>query len=378
MSTSAFSADALHIIDLVDDDGPELDLSAIAHTSSFTDITDTDLTSISDDPFHITTTSPHAFPSYEAMQAFLKQYAEQRGFEIRYPNNKNTPNQPGHSGAARCWCHLDPPVILKAEEQQHPSHPPQRTMVPRAANRSGNQVKCACGWRINFNRRLTGEYVFTTTRVLDHSGHKCALPTSLASTVDSLRVVPKEVQQDVRDALESGMHGVESFRRYLAKKHSLDLNRSTFTDLVQRTKAQLGIRDGQADFNSLIQWLQQQMLGGAAIARVHIDADVKVSGIFYMSAAMLHHSRRNGQVLLMDTTFSTNRFGWPLCLLCGLDEHNYTIILAVALLHHQTTDAFEWVLQQLQSAMGCLGCRSVCLHRWRPGHGCGSCIHHAS
>lgn len=53
----------------------------------------------------------------------------------------------------------------------------------------------------------------------------------------------------------------------------------------------------------------------------------------------------------MDTTFSTNRFGWPLCLLCGVDEHYHTVLLAVALLHHQTTTSFEWVLQQLRTAM---------------------------
>ena len=97
------------------------------------------------------------------MNSFLNQYAADCGFEIRYPANKNTPDQHGHAGAARCWCYLAAPIIIKAEQQQQPSHPPQRVTVLRAANRSGNQIKCGCPWRINFNRRASGEYVFTTS-----------------------------------------------------------------------------------------------------------------------------------------------------------------------------------------------------------------------
>jgi hypothetical protein len=70
-----------------------------------------------------------------------------------------------------------------------------------------------------------------------------------------------------------------------------------------------------------------------------------------MSAEMIYHARRNGQVLLMDTTFNTNRFKWPLCLVCGIDQHGQTVLLAVAVHHYQTTAAFEWILQQLCSSM---------------------------
>ena len=285
------------------------------------------------------------------MRGYLDLYAVRCGFEIRWPKNKGTPDQPGHSGVARCWCFLPPPVALKPEQQQHPSHPPQHTVIPRGANRSGHQVKCGCPWRVNFSRRVDGEYVFTSTRHLQHSGHECLASEKLVGTIDSLRVAPEIVQQDVRDALGSGVHGIESLRRFLSVRHKLDLNRKTFSDLVQRTNSELGIKDAQADFDALIDWLQKEMYQGTAIARINIEDGVVVSGIFYMSAEMIHHSRRNSQVLMMDNTFSTNRFSWPLCLLCGVDEHNHTVLIAVALVHHQSTAAFEWVLKQVRSAM---------------------------
>jgi hypothetical protein len=78
----------------------------------------------------------------------------------------------------------------------------------------------------------------------------------------------------------------------------------------------------------------KEISDGGAFGRIDLDG-MLVSRIFYMSAEMLHHSQRNGQVLMMDTTFSTNRFGWPLCLLCGVDENYHTVLFGVALIHHR-------------------------------------------
>lgn len=332
---SSASLSAVDVIDLVDDDPPTFSLSDHSDSSNH---------------FHITATSHHVFASYNALRNFLDQYAAKCGFEIRYPSNKNTPDEAAHAGTARCWCFPPPPVKQNPDEQQQPSHRPLRRIAPKSANRSGHQRKCGCQWRINFSRHANGNYVFTSTRTLEHTGHELVDVNVLATTIDSLRVIPEAVEQDVRDAIGSGVHGVDSLRRFLSSRHSLNISRQAFSDLVQRTKGELGISDAQADFEALIAWLQREMHQGDAIARIDL-VGTTVSGIFYMSAEMVHHSRRNSHVLMMDTTFSTNRFGWPLCLICAVDEHNHTVILAVALIHHQTTEAFEWVLQQLHSAM---------------------------
>ena len=118
-SSSSSSTFALDIVDLVDDDSAMPDLPASAHSSS--SLPNTNATANSDNPFHITPTSRHTFPSYHTMNSFLNQYAADCGFEIRCPANKNTPDQPGHAGAARCWFYLAAPIILKAEQQQQPS-----------------------------------------------------------------------------------------------------------------------------------------------------------------------------------------------------------------------------------------------------------------
>jgi hypothetical protein len=171
--------------------------------------------------------------------------------------------------------------------------------------------------------------------------------------------MPANVEASLEHMISSGMRGYEKIRRYMEAEHQLNFNRSTFNDVVNKIKAKLGVKDGAADFQALVRFLQGEMRDGNAIAQVDIDDSMEVTAIYYMSAEMIYHARRNGQLLLMDTTFNTNRFKWPLCLVCGIDQHGQTVLLAVAVHHYQTTDAFEWILQQLRSSMHDVAWQSV-------------------
>ena len=196
-SSSSSSSRSVSVIDLLSDD--DLDPPA-----SPTD------DNLSANPFDITPTSNHSFPSYQALRHFVEEHAAQRGFSIRYPSNSGAPDREDHSGTARCWCFIKPPTALKVEEQQQPSHRPLRNIMPRAANRSGNQVKCACQWRINFSRHANGTYVITPTRHLLHTGHQCVRPERLASTIDSLLVMPAAIVRDTEIAVRHGQRGMET------------------------------------------------------------------------------------------------------------------------------------------------------------------------
>jgi MULE transposase domain len=262
-----------------------------------------------------------------------------------------------HSGTARCWCYHAPPQRVK--EEVIPSHPILRTVHTRTSRRGGKQVKCGCQWAVSFNRLEgsdsetdEGRYVVTEKRRLTHTGHTPVAPSSSTTELDSLRNVPTAIKEAVRKMLKSGMHCVESERRFLQEEHEVTITRDVFHNLVKKTKAELGIVDSSKDFRGLLEWLQKEMSSTTAYARSRLDESLHVCSVFYMSADMIYQTRRNGQVLLMDTTFKTNRFGWPLLLICGVDEHFQSTLLAVALVDHQTTESFVWALEQMKAAVG--------------------------
>lgn len=161
------------------------------------------------------------------------------------------------------------------------------------------------------------------------------------------------MSEAVEHLLRSGLHGRDAERRLVEKQLGMAITRETWSNLVQRTKRELGVTDSTQDFKGLLEWLQREIRKDSAVARYRVSGDVgyEVDGVFYMSADMVYHLGRNGTVLVMDTTFKTNRFHWPLLLVCGINEHGQTILLAVALLHHQTTDAFTWALQQMKGSV---------------------------
>src|ERR1700733_4971611 len=49
---------------------------------------------------------------------------------------------------------------------------------------------------------------------------------------------------------------------------------------------------------------------------------------------------------------NSNRFGFPLLLLVGVNNHYNTVLFAVAVIKRQTADSFAWCFQQMKSICG--------------------------
>jgi SOS response regulatory protein OraA/RecX len=304
-------------------------------------------------PFEITASTEHVFDSYGDLLSFLEQHAAMRGFEIRWrPTGGENKHQ--HAGTARCWCANKPPSA--DAPAAIPSFPPARQRSMSSTAKASKQMKSSCPWSVSFFRRQAAsstspqQYVITK-RELTHN-HPL-LSTAEMSSIDSLRKVSHALENSVRIMVSNGMHGVESQRRYLEDVNGVRIDRDVFHNLVNRCKRQLGMVDNVDDFRHLLVWLQDEIRNKSAVARYHVDTEVgyEIDGVFYMSSDMAYHLDRNGVMLVMDTTFRTNRFHWPLLLVCGVNEHGQTIVFAVALLHHQTTAAFSWALEQMETAV---------------------------
>ena len=236
------------------------------------------------------------------------------------------------------------------KEEVIPSVQPLRKRYVLTSSHGGKQIKCGCQWSVSVYRWKDGSYRLGG-RNLNHTGPVVLPPPALTSAIDSLRNISPKLEGEVRRMLSTGMRCTENERRYLQLSHGVQIEREVYRNLIKKLKRELGIVDSTADFKGLLEWLQSQMHSNGAVARMQVEDDRCISGVLYMSADMRHHLDRDGQVLVMDTTFKTNRFHWPLLLVCGVDEHYHTVLFAVAILHHQTTSAFEWTLNQVKSSV---------------------------
>jgi hypothetical protein len=296
-------------------------------------------------PADLTATSEHQFDTYVALKKFLISHANAHGFELRWTTTGSEGSSGSHGGTVKCWC-ADPPPPTDAPAELS-SFPSART----SASKATRQIKSDCPWRVSFFRQKNRTYRITS-RDLTHN-HALLSSSDITSNIDSLRKITPDISMAVRTMISNGMHGVESERRYLQDSLGVTIQRDVFQNLISKTKRELGMLDSVDDFKMLLNWLQGEIANKAAVARYHVNESVgyELDGVFYMSADMVYHLDRNGEVLVMDTTFKTNRFHWPLLLVCGVNEHWQTIVLAVGLLHHQTTALFSWALEQMASAV---------------------------
>jgi hypothetical protein len=297
-------------------------------------------------PYALNNTTAREFSSMQDVTSFLEKHAASQGFEVRVKST-GTAQGERHGATFRCWCWHPCPTAVK--EELIASVPPRRVRHVVTSSHGGRKIKCGCEWSVSVFRWANGVYRLGT-RKLVHTGHEVLPSAVLTATIDSLRNVTPQLEADVRLMLTTGMRCTENERRFLNAGHVVNFERDTFRNLLKKLRRELGIVDSTADFMSLLEWLQSQMHTNGAIARMQVEDGTCITGVLYMSADMRHHLDRNGQVLVMDTTFKTNRFHWPLLLVAGVDEHYHNVIFAVAVLQHQTTAAFEWALSQVKSS----------------------------
>ena len=315
-----------------------------------------DAVAVSDD--EITMTSVHEFASYSDMTEYVKRYAAARGFEPRWHGITGGEQATEHRGVAVCWCRRKPPApnslaLLDATQPAAPATCTEQTVTRRG------QCDCACVWSVRWCRRQrdngTRVYTFTEKRALLHTGHTvhAAVSSGSGGVIDSLRDAPAALIDLISALIRSGITGEQKLRRFVQLLLGYTVEDSTFHNLLNRTKRQYGVAEKSNEMGELLQWLLEATEARKGVADFDMSSDefFHVARVCYMSADMVYNLDRNGCVLIMDTTHKTNRFGWPLLLVCGINEHFQTVLLAVAILEHEDTASFAWVLRRMRAAV---------------------------
>jgi hypothetical protein len=82
------------------------------------------------------------------------------------------------------------------------------------------------------------------------------------------------------------------------------------------------------------------------------DGHGHVTHLFFSYKKALDLYRFYPEVLLIDSTYKTNRFNMPLCIVVGITAVNTTFFVRFAFLRSEQQVDFTWALQQLSAAAG--------------------------
>ena len=82
------------------------------------------------------------------------------------------------------------------------------------------------------------------------------------------------------------------------------------------------------------------------------DATGELKALFWMSPLQVQLARRFHHVLLHNNTYRSNRFGMPLGIFAGVDNHGMTVLMAQCLMYAEGTPDYDWAFRCWMHAVG--------------------------
>ncbi|XP_034202750.1 protein FAR1-RELATED SEQUENCE 5-like [Prunus dulcis] len=98
-------------------------------------------------------------------------------------------------------------------------------------------------------------------------------------------------------------------------------------------------------------FLAEQKNNRSFYFKIEGDSNDRLTRCFWADATSRRAYGFYGDVVVLDTTFNTNRYGLPFAPMLGVNNHGQTIVLACAFLSKETTESFIWMFEEFKKAM---------------------------
>ncbi|PKI72877.1 hypothetical protein CRG98_006745 [Punica granatum] len=109
------------------------------------------------------------------------------------------------------------------------------------------------------------------------------------------------------------------------------------------------VRNGDAEF--LMAYLyRKQVSDPAFFVRYTRDPKGRLEKLFWCDGISRVNYSRFAHVLVLDTTYKTNKYGIPLVVLAGVNHHRRTVPFGCVLVVNEKEETFIWILEQLIEA----------------------------
>ena len=208
-------------------------------------------------------------------------------------------------------------------------------------------------WTVKANKIQNGSYNITQ-RHLIHC-HSLGLPKLIDGgprQVDSTsRITMTETVMIDKLLSSRRINRSTALKETMQDLYSCHYEENVWKHFLSEARLRTKIPDGK-EMSMLLSMLSERHLVHGDYFNFTIDADCVTDRVVVMSREQIWNMQRNGQVVAIDTTMKSNRFGLPLFFLCGIDEFNHTMILAIAFTLHQDAESFRWIFENVRRAVG--------------------------
>ncbi|KAE8681580.1 hypothetical protein F3Y22_tig00111313pilonHSYRG00020 [Hibiscus syriacus] len=147
--------------------------------------------------------------------------------------------------------------------------------------------------------------------------------------------------------------GTSQVMNYLTQQaggyHNVGFTHKDLYNALQRGKAK-EIVDG--DVNALIAYFDYKKHDDPGFFMTYsVDESGALYNLIWSDSTSRSDYTCFGDVIAFDTTYKDNLYGRPIMPIVGVNHHHNTIVFATAIIADETSQSFEWVLQNFLEAM---------------------------
>nr|XP_027062764.1 protein FAR1-RELATED SEQUENCE 5-like [Coffea arabica] len=173
--------------------------------------------------------------------------------------------------------------------------------------------------------------------------------------VSFMRPHRKVGKSDLQQAVVMQQAGIRTshIMRLLAVQargyHNLGFHETDMYNALNRER-QVAVGDGDSD--SAIAFLLGKQRGDPNLFfKYSVDAHGHLNRLLWADSVCRDDYRYFGDVLVFDSTYSTNQYRFPLVVLCGVNNHYSTRIFACTFIVHEGDKGYNWVISTFLEAM---------------------------
>ena len=221
----------------------------------------------------------------------------------------------------------------------------KQSSVPREFQREKRTVKCQCPFIIKLRLNQTSG-VYEVYQINNQHNHDLFTEAELAQMPQN-RFIPDEVKTKMVELNELGVLKCSQIKTLIEQEHFPDVP-VTWTlrdmqNLLQRSFSKAH------ETNDFVKLLKEKSKHGWSFNFQLNDDTLRLERVFWLSAKGKEKYMQFNDVLEIDATYKTNRFGMPLVLFTVIDNHGLTVLIAGCLLSNEQFESYSWALQQFRT-----------------------------
>ncbi|KAE8667591.1 hypothetical protein F3Y22_tig00112399pilonHSYRG00085 [Hibiscus syriacus] len=185
------------------------------------------------------------------------------------------------------------------------------------------------------------------------TGCKARVVVTATNTNDQWVITVSKADIDEATTLKEVGVGTAQVMNYLTQQaggyHNVGFTHKDLYNALQRGKAK-EIVDG--DVNALIAYFDYKKHDDPGFFMTYsVDESGALYNLIWSDSTSRSDYTCFGDVIVFDTTYKDNLYGRPIMPIVGVNHHHNTIVFATAIIADETSQSFEWVLQNFLEAM---------------------------